>query len=170
VKDIYREDKRLCQMFMRKIDTYKKNMREDELAYSTLESYKNRAQIFCSKEVLAQKEKDVRKEDNKLCKVFQQGPILCKKFDKNFNLVAGDELAQVTLNSFEKRAEVFCSTKPLNKKDLEVYQEHKRLCTIFNDKIIAYQKNMRNDELAYATLSSYKQRVSYFCSIKKPTP
>jgi len=168
VKDISREDERLCKIFQAKLDLYQKTMREDELAYTTLESYKKRTQIFCSKETLARKEQGVLKEDEKLCKVFQQGPVLCKKFDKNFKLISQDELVKVTLSSFEKRAEVFCSAKPLNKKDLEVYQEHKRLCSIFNDKIIAYQKNMRNDALAYITLESYKKRAAYFCASKRP--
>lgn len=168
IKDISREDERLCNIFQKKVEEYKKNMREDELAYTTLESYKKRAQIFCSQETLDKKEKGVLKEDEKLCTVFQQGPVLCKKFDKNFNLLNNDELAQETLNSYKKRAEVFCSSKPLNKKDLEVYNEHNRLCKIFNDKITSYQKNMRDDELSRATLTSYKKRAAYFCATKHP--
>jgi hypothetical protein len=164
IKDISREDERLCKVFQHKLENYKKGMRKDALAVTTLDSYKKRTQIFCSKETLEQKEKDVLNENQKLCNVFEQGPILCKKFDKNFNIIENDSLSKETLNSFQKRAKVFCSSKPLNKKDLEVYQEHKRLCSLFNDKIIAYQKDMRNDSLAHATLKSYKKRASYFCA------
>ena len=166
IKDISREDERLCKMFQSKLESYKKNMRDDALAQTTLDSYKKRTQIFCSKETLEKKEKGVLNENEKLCKVFEQGPILCKKFDKNFNIIVDDSLSTETINSFRKRAKVFCSSKPLNKKDLEVYQEHKRLCSIFNEKIIAYKKDMRDDSLAHATLESYKKRASYFCATK----
>ena len=52
IKDISREDVRLCKIFQDKEKRYKKNMREDELAYSTLKSYQKRAYIFCSQEEL----------------------------------------------------------------------------------------------------------------------
>ena len=164
MKDISREDARLCKIFQNKLESYKKNMRNDELAQTTLESYKKRTHIFCSQEDLEKKEKAVLEEDEKLCKVFQQGPKLCKKFDKNFHIIEEDSLSDETIKSFKKRAEVFCSSKPLNKKDLEVYNEHKRLCTLFKQKIIDYKKDMRDDELAHATLESYKKRASYFCA------
>lgn len=167
VKDISLEDERLCNIFQQKIETYKKTMRNDALAHATLASYKKRTQIFCSDKPLEKKEKSVRKEDKKLCNVFKQGPILCKKFDTNTNVKKEDNLSKVTLHSFQKRADVFCSSKPLNKKDLEVYQEHKRLCNLFNNKIIAYKKNMRHDALAQATLDSYKKRANYFCATTK---
>ena len=168
IKKISHEDERLCKIFIKQLDNYKKNMRDDELAQTTLESYEKRTKIFCSKETLEKKEKGVLNEDTKLCKVFEQGPILCKKFDQNFTLVPNDDLAKETLQSFEKRAKVFCSSKPLNKKDLEVYREQNRLCKIFSDKIITYQKDMRDDELAHKTLESYKKRAKYFCATKKP--
>jgi len=140
VKDISREDVRLCKIFQDKLERYKKNMRNDELAYTTLESYRKRTQIFCSQETLDKKEKGVIKEDKKLCKVFQQGPVLCKKFDEKLKTSKDDSLAVKTLNSFKKREKVFCSSKPLHKKDLEVYNEQNRLCKIFNNKIINYKK------------------------------
>jgi len=114
------------------------------------------------------KEKKVLNEDEKLCQVFQQGPLLCKKFDKTLNVSKDDALSVEILNSFEKREKVFCSTKPLHKKDLEVYQEQKRLCKTFNDKIITYQKNVDNNEMSLTAFSSYKKRAEYFCAIKNP--
>lgn len=168
VKDISREDERLCNIFLNKAKNYAKTMRKDELAYSTLVSYQKRAQIFCSEKELAKKENEVRKENERLCKVFQQGPILCKKFDKKFKHIKNDSLSKNTLKSFQKRKQIFCSSAPLHKKDLAVYKEHNRLCKLFNDKIIAYEHNMRNDDLARATLASYKKRAAYFCAIKKP--
>jgi len=42
-------DARLCKVFEKKIIDYKKNMRDDAYAKSTLESYKKRAKIFCTK-------------------------------------------------------------------------------------------------------------------------
>jgi len=167
-KEISLEDKRLCKIFMEKLDNYKKYAREDELSKTTMASLEKRTQVFCSEKTLEEKEKQVLQEDKKLCKVFQQGPVLCQKFDQNYTLVPNDSLAKETLESFKKREKVFCSSKPLEKKDMEVYQEHNRLCNFFSDKIISYQKNMRNDALAYQTLESYKKRASYFCATKNP--
>jgi hypothetical protein len=44
-----KKDKRLCKIFQNKIIDYKKNMRDDAYAHSTLESYKKRAKIYCGK-------------------------------------------------------------------------------------------------------------------------
>lgn len=38
-----------------------------------------------------------------------------------------------------------------------------RLCKVFQQKIIDYQKDMRNDAYAKATLASYKERAALFC-------
>lgn len=43
------ENQRLCKLFTDKAETYKKRMREDELAQKTLESYEKRANIYCNK-------------------------------------------------------------------------------------------------------------------------
>jgi hypothetical protein len=43
------ENQRLCQLFTEKAETYKKTMREDDLARKTLESYEKRASIYCVK-------------------------------------------------------------------------------------------------------------------------
>jgi hypothetical protein len=168
IKDISREDARLCKIFQDKLKRYKKNMRNDELAYMTLASYKKRTQIFCSQKTLDKKEQGVLKEDKKLCKIFKQGPLLCKSFHKKLKVDENDTLSVASLNTFKKAQKIFCSSKPLNKKDLEVYNEQCRLCKIFNDKITYYQKNMRDDEFARATLESYKKRAAYFCAAIKP--
>ncbi|WP_457746389.1 hypothetical protein [Sulfurimonas sp.] len=42
-------DARLCKVFQTKILNYEKNMRDDAYAKTTLESYKKRAKIFCTK-------------------------------------------------------------------------------------------------------------------------
>jgi len=42
--------------------------------------------------------------------------------------------------------------------------ENARLCEMFTAKAEDYQATMRNDELAAATLESYKQRMSTYCS------
>jgi len=44
-----KENERLCQLFTEKAETYKKTMREDDLAKKTLESYEKRASIYCHK-------------------------------------------------------------------------------------------------------------------------
>ena len=41
--------------------------------------------------------------------------------------------------------------------------ESERLCKIFKDKTIKYEKNMRKDKLAEATLKHYKNNVSIYC-------
>ena len=42
--------------------------------------------------------------------------------------------------------------------------ENARLCKMFTEKVASYKSTMRNDELAAATLESYKKRMSTFCS------
>ncbi|MDM5271855.1 hypothetical protein PGH07_06670 [Sulfurovum sp. zt1-1] len=43
-------------------------------------------------------------------------------------------------------------------------QEDQRLCKLFTDKVKIYQENMRSDELAAATLDSYKKRAEIYCA------
>lgn len=162
-KDIALENKRLCKLFQDKIIRYKKNMRNDALADTTLASYKKRAYVFCSNNSLEKKEKGVLKEEERLCQLFNQGPSLCRKFDKKIVEDSNSTASKITLKSYKKRAAVFCSSSALNKKDEKVYAEHKRLCKVFNKKIIAYKKNMRDDDFARATLKSYQKRAAYFC-------
>jgi hypothetical protein len=103
-----------------------------------------------------------------LCTVFNEGPRLCKIFNKKAleyeKDMRDDRLAKITLDSYKKRADIFCSTEELKEKDEKVYVEHNRLCKIFNNKVVAYQKDMRDDRLAKVTLKSYKKRANYFCS------
>lgn len=48
-KTQYIENERLCTIFKKKVELYRKNMRDDILAKASLESYKNRAELFCKK-------------------------------------------------------------------------------------------------------------------------
>jgi len=43
------EAQRLCKVFSEKVEIYKKQMRDDSYAQKTLESYEERAKIFCKK-------------------------------------------------------------------------------------------------------------------------
>jgi hypothetical protein len=43
------ENERLCKLFTQKVDTYKKSIRDDFLAATTLASYEYRASLFCKK-------------------------------------------------------------------------------------------------------------------------
>jgi hypothetical protein len=43
------ENERLCKLFTKKVEDYKKTMRDDILAKTTLASYKHRASLFCAK-------------------------------------------------------------------------------------------------------------------------
>ena len=45
----YLENARLCKLFTQKVIDYKKNMRADFLAATTLASYEHRAELFCKK-------------------------------------------------------------------------------------------------------------------------
>lgn len=48
-KTQYIENERLCSLFKKKVEIYRKNMREDVLAKASLESYEHRAELFCKK-------------------------------------------------------------------------------------------------------------------------
>lgn len=43
------ENERLCKLFTQKAETYKKTMRNDVLAKTTLASYEHRAALYCGK-------------------------------------------------------------------------------------------------------------------------
>ena len=43
------EDARMCQVFEKKVNDYMTDMRDDKYAKATLESYQNRAKLYCSK-------------------------------------------------------------------------------------------------------------------------
>lgn len=45
----YIENDRLCKLFTKKVEIYKKNMRKDLLAKASLASYEQRAKLFCKK-------------------------------------------------------------------------------------------------------------------------
>ncbi len=167
IKDISLEDERLCKIFQDKFERYKKEIRADELAAITLESYRKRAYIFCSEEPLEKKEEAVLNEDQKLCQVFQQGPKLCKTFEEKVIEGQSNYLSEETKKSFEKREKVFCSAKPLYEKDKKVYEEHKQLCQLYYDNIESFKRNMKDNESAKSTLVALKKRVDYFCSSKK---
>ena len=43
------ENERLCKLFKHKAEVYKKTMRDDVLAKTTLASYEHRASLFCER-------------------------------------------------------------------------------------------------------------------------
>ena len=43
------ENERLCKLFTKKVNEYKKSMRDDVLAKATLASYEHRRSLFCGK-------------------------------------------------------------------------------------------------------------------------
>jgi len=51
----YIENDRLCKMFTKKVENYKKHLREDMLAAASLASYEYRAELFCKKAEEAKK-------------------------------------------------------------------------------------------------------------------
>lgn len=86
-----------------------------------------------------------------------------------------DELAEATLVSYEKRMDSFCASPAVITKVKTIAEvtgeintvarakENARLCNIFSEKAERYESTMRNDDLAKATLTSYKERVSSYC-------
>ena len=42
-----------------------------------------------------------------------------------------------------------------------------KMCKLFTDKAIKYEKTMRDDEYAVVTLMSYKKRAKLYCPDKK---
>jgi len=51
----YIENDRLCKLFVKKIEDYKKHLRKDVLATASLASYEYRAELFCKKAEEAKK-------------------------------------------------------------------------------------------------------------------
>ena len=166
-KNIYLEDERLCKFFTDKMERYKKNMRNDELAYTTLTSLKHRKYIFCSEANLTEKEKQVRAEDDRLCMLFTQGPKVCILFEKSINKDTNTTVAQTTYKSFKKQANIFCSDAELEEKDAQVHKEHKELCTLYLKTLNKYKKSVKHDETYKSHVKIYEKRFKYFCgSIK----
>ena len=64
-------------------------------------------------------------------------------------------MSTFAMSSFTNEAET---------KAVESGNENARLCKMFTEKVENYESTMRNDELAAATLESYKKRMSTFCS------
>jgi len=60
----YLENSRLCKIFTKKVEDYKKNIREDFLAGATLASYEYRADLFCKKAIDAKKALDSSADEN----------------------------------------------------------------------------------------------------------
>ena len=171
------ERARLCKLFTQKAIDYKKTMRDDKLAYVTLESYKNRASIYCSKEpekkITSKKEalkevikveKNIFLEDERLCKIFKDKIF---KYQENMRI---DSLAYITLESYKKRAYIFCSEESLEEKEKKVREEDKQLCHLFTQgpKVcILFEKEVQSesdDAITKVTLDSFKKQASIFCS------
>jgi len=49
------ENDRLCKLFTKKVEDYKKHLRKDMLAAASLASYEYRAELFCKKAEEAKK-------------------------------------------------------------------------------------------------------------------
>ena len=163
-KNIYLEDARLCKIFTNKMEKYKKTMRDDELAYTTLESLKHRQYVFCSEENLTQKEKQVRAEDDRLCMLFTQGPKVCILFEKSINKDTNTTVAQTTFKSFKKQANIFCSDAELEEKDAKVHAEHLQLCQVYDKTLKQYRKSVKHDATYESHIKIYEKRFKYFCN------
>jgi len=112
---------------------------------------------------------ETAKENERLCKIFTN------KVTKYKTNMRNDELAEATLVSYEKRMDSFCAAPAVKTKvktiaevteeinTVATSKEHARLCNIFSQKAERYESTMRNDDLAKATLSSYKERISTYC-------
>lgn len=125
-----------------------------------LSSFTNEAEI---------KAIETAKENNRLCKIFTNKAETYKLTMRN------DSLAEATLVSYEDRMDRYCAAPAVKTKVktiAEVIEEIKtasnakedaRLCNIFSQKAERYEATMRTDDLAKATLISYKARISSYC-------
>ena len=114
---------------------------------------------------------ETAKENARLCKIFTN------KVTKYKTNMRNDELAKATLVSYEKRMDSFCASPAVKIKVKTIAEitgeintvarskENARLCNIFSEKAKRYESTLRNDDLAKATLTSYKERVSLYCDI-----
>lgn len=112
---------------------------------------------------------ETAKENERLCKIFTN------KVTKYKTNMRNDELAKATLISYEKRMDSFCASSAVQIKvktiaeiteeinTVATSKENARLCNIFSEKAERYESTMRNDDLAKATLISYKKRISSYC-------
>ncbi len=112
---------------------------------------------------------ETAKENERLCKIFTN------KITKYKTNMRNDELAEATLVSYEKRMDSFCASPAVQIKvktiaevteeinTVATSKENARLCNIFSQKAERYESTMRNDDLAKATLISYKERMSTYC-------
>ena len=112
---------------------------------------------------------ETAKENDRLCKIFTT------KVDTYKTTMRNDSLADATLASYEKRASKFCDTTvekneaktvvaaKTESKAVSYGKTDARLCNIFSKKVEKYESTMRNDDLAKATLDSYKVRMASFC-------
>lgn len=114
---------------------------------------------------------ETAKENNRLCKIFTD------KVETYKSTMRNDGLAEATLASYEKRKDSFCAAPAVKTKVKTIAEvtekiktvsnlkEDARLCNIFSQKVERYESTMRNDDLAKATLGSYKERKSSYCGI-----
>lgn len=112
---------------------------------------------------------EIAKENERLCKIFTN------KVTKYKTNMRNDKLAKATLASYEKRMDSFCALAAVKIKVKTIAEvtekintvsnakENARLCNIFSEKAERYESTMRNDDLAKATLLSYKKRISSYC-------
>ena len=111
-------------------------------------------------------------ENTRLCQLFKD------KVTKYEASMRNDGLAEATLVSYKERMDKFCNTSKSQPKKAEVTSatavkqiatkitktgEDARLCKVFTSKVEIYESSMRKDDLAEATLVSYKDRMSRFC-------
>ena len=114
---------------------------------------------------------ETAKENDRLCQIFTN------KVETYKSTMRNDSLAEATLVSYEDRMDSFCAA-PAVKAEVKTIaevtgsvktvtgsKENARLCNIFSDKAERYESTMRNDNLAKATLISYKERMSSYCGI-----
>ena len=77
---------------------------------------------------------------------------------KTFLLLIAIALLSLSASVFDRN--------PQAKKEQSENDERSKLCKLFQKKAIDYKKNMRDDELARATLKSYEERAALYCKQK----
>jgi hypothetical protein len=96
-------------------------------------------------------------KDERLCGIFQKKALSYKK------QMRGDPLASATLDSYIKRADIFCSAPSQQELKIKLKEEDDRLCKQFTDKENMFKKDMRDDEIAHKIFKTHQFQTKAFC-------
>lgn len=80
------------------------------------------------------------------------------------SLMAVEQIDPVAAEKFDPEMWSAFVKSQENNKLADEQAENKRMCTICKKKVTQYKKDMRDDDLAIATLKNYERRLDKYCS------